>query len=80
MRAIGEGIRIFSASLVLSAVLGASFPTLPHLWLWSIIIVGVLTLVTYSIGDCFRRISCARGSQGGPENSLSFVRGMSEVP
>src|SRR5205823_6042550 len=45
MRAIGEGIRIFSASLVLSAVLGASFPTLPHLWLWSIIIVGVLTLV-----------------------------------
>src|SRR5689334_12398492 len=28
MRAIGEGIRIFSASLVLSAVLGASFPTL----------------------------------------------------
>jgi solute:Na+ symporter, SSS family len=45
MRAIGEGIRIFSASLVLSAVLGASFPTLPHLWLWSIIIVGLLTLV-----------------------------------
>lgn len=57
MRAIGEGIRIFSASLVLSAVLGASFPTLPNwlswlpdwlllpLWLWSIIIVGVLTLV-----------------------------------
>ncbi|PYS53094.1 MAG: sodium:solute symporter [Acidobacteria bacterium] len=45
MRAIGEGIRVFSASLVLSAVLGASFPTLPHLWLWSIIIVGFLTLI-----------------------------------
>src|SRR5438874_6532419 len=45
MRAIGEGIRIFSASLVLSAVLGASFPNLPHLWLWSIIIVGLLTLI-----------------------------------
>src|SRR2546421_833226 len=45
MRAIGEGIRVFSASLVLSAVLGASFPNLPHLWLWSIIIVGLLTLI-----------------------------------
>src|SRR5919199_2200880 len=29
MRALGEGIRVFSASLVLSAVLGASFPNLP---------------------------------------------------
>jgi SSS family transporter len=45
MRALGEGIRVFSASLVLSAVLSASFPNLPHLWLWSIIIVGVLTLI-----------------------------------
>src|SRR5436305_10512875 len=45
MRALGEGIRVFSASLVLSAVLGASFPGLPHLWLWSIIIVGFLTLI-----------------------------------
>jgi solute:Na+ symporter, SSS family len=45
MRALGEGIRVFSASLVLSAVLGASFPGLPYLWLWSIIIVGLLTLV-----------------------------------
>src|SRR5437870_8123927 len=45
MRAIGEGIRIFSASLVLSAVLGTSFPGLPHLWLWSIVIVGLLTLI-----------------------------------
>jgi solute:Na+ symporter, SSS family len=45
MRAMGEGIRIFSASLVLSAVIGASMPQLPYLWLWSIIIVGLLTMV-----------------------------------
>src|SRR3989440_12998971 len=45
MRAIGESIRIFSASLVLAAVIGASLPNLPYLWLWSIIIVGLLTLV-----------------------------------
>src|SRR5437588_950456 len=45
MRAIGEGIRIFSASLVLAAVIGASLPNLPYLWLWSIIIVGLLTMV-----------------------------------
>src|SRR5437016_13139446 len=45
MRALAEGVRVFAASLVLSAVLGASLPGLPHLWLWSIIIVGVLTLI-----------------------------------
>src|SRR5213080_5027806 len=45
MRALGEGIRIFSASLVLAAVIGASLPNLPYLWLWSIVIVGLLTLV-----------------------------------
>src|SRR5947209_3103156 len=45
MRALAEGVRVFAASLVLSAVLGASFPQLPVLWLWSIIIVGLLTLV-----------------------------------
>src|SRR5215475_2728858 len=45
MRALAEGVRVFAASLVLSAVLGASLPGLPHLWLWSIVIVGVLTLV-----------------------------------
>jgi SSS family transporter len=45
MRALAEGVRVFAASLVLSAVLGASVPGLPHLWLWSIIIVGLLTLV-----------------------------------
>jgi SSS family transporter len=45
MRALAEGVRVFAASLVLSAVLGTSFPGLPHLWLWSIVIVGLLTLI-----------------------------------
>src|SRR5205814_341528 len=42
---LAEGVRVFAASLVLSAVLSASLPGLPYLWLWSIIIVGVLTLI-----------------------------------
>jgi SSS family solute:Na+ symporter len=45
MRALAEGVRVFAASLVLAAVLGASMPGLPHLWLWSIVLVGILTLV-----------------------------------
>jgi SSS family transporter len=45
MRALAEGVRVFAASLVLAAVIGASLPAFPHLWLWSIVIVGVLTLV-----------------------------------
>ena len=45
MRALAEGVRVFAASLVLSAVLASSLPSVPHLWLWSIVIVGVLTLV-----------------------------------
>src|SRR5262252_1931396 len=45
MRALAEGVRVFAASLVLAAVLGASMPGLPHLWLWSIVIVGLLTLI-----------------------------------
>jgi SSS family transporter len=45
MRALAEGVRVFAASLVLSAVLSASIPGLPHLWLWSIFIVGLLTLI-----------------------------------
>lgn len=45
MRALAEGVRVFAASLVLSAVLSTSLPGLPNLWLWSIIIVGVLTLI-----------------------------------
>src|SRR5215831_1224800 len=45
LRALAEGVRVFAASLVLSAVLASSFPGVPHLWLWSIVIVGLLTLV-----------------------------------
>src|SRR5437660_1092840 len=45
MRALAEGVRVFAASLVLSAVLSSSIPGLPHLWMWSIVIVGVLTLI-----------------------------------
>src|SRR6059058_115785 len=45
MRALAEGVRVFAASLVLTAVLGSSIPGLPHLWLWSIVIVGLLTLI-----------------------------------
>jgi SSS family solute:Na+ symporter len=45
MRALAEGVRVFAASIVLSAVLSASLPNFQHLWLWSIIIVGVLTLI-----------------------------------
>jgi SSS family transporter len=45
MRALAEGVRVFAASLVLSAVLASSFPAIPHLWLWSIALVGVLTLI-----------------------------------
>jgi solute:Na+ symporter, SSS family len=45
MRALAEGVRVFAASLVISAVLSTSFSGIPHLWLWSIVIVGLLTLV-----------------------------------
>src|SRR5262249_37791407 len=45
MRALAEGVRVYAASLVLVAVLGTSLPGLGHLWLWAIIIVGLLTLV-----------------------------------
>ena len=45
MRALAEGVRVFAASLVLAAVIGASLPGLPYLWLWSIALVGVLTLI-----------------------------------
>src|SRR5437868_5749206 len=45
MRALAEGVRVYAASLVLAAVIGATLPGLPHLWLWSIVIVGLLTLV-----------------------------------
>ncbi|HEY6357567.1 MAG TPA: sodium:solute symporter [Vicinamibacterales bacterium] len=45
MRPLAEGVRVFAASLVLSAVISVALPGLPHLWLWSILCVGVLTLV-----------------------------------
>jgi len=51
MRSLSEGVRLFATSLVVAAVIGASLPNLPNLWFWSIIIVGVLTLVyTYEGG------------------------------
>jgi SSS family transporter len=45
MRALAEGVRVFAASLVLSAVLSVSLPKWPHLDVWAIIIVGLLTLI-----------------------------------
>lgn len=45
MRALAEGVRIFAASIVLTAVLQSSLPDFPNLTLWSIVIVGILTLV-----------------------------------
>src|SRR5213594_739466 len=45
MRALAEGVRVFAASIVLSAVLSVSLPGLPQLWLWSILVVGLLTLI-----------------------------------
>jgi SSS family solute:Na+ symporter len=45
MRALAEGVRIYAASIVLTAVLGSSLPNFPNLTIWSIIIVGVLTLI-----------------------------------
>jgi SSS family transporter len=45
MRALAEGVRVFAASLVLSAILATSFAGIPNLWLWSIVIVGALTLI-----------------------------------
>jgi SSS family solute:Na+ symporter len=45
MRALAEGVRVFAASLVLSAVLQMSLGSHEYLWLWSIIIVGFLTLI-----------------------------------
>ncbi|HEY6328527.1 MAG TPA: sodium:solute symporter [Blastocatellia bacterium] len=51
MRGLAEGVRVFAASLVLGAILGASFPGVRGLWFWSIAIVGALTLIyTYEGG------------------------------
>ena len=40
--------------------------------------VGVLMRFAYMIGDCLIIVSRAFGSHGPPQNSVSFVRGMSE--
>lgn len=45
MRALAEGVRVFAASLVIGAVLAGSFGAVPNLWLWSIVIVGCLTMI-----------------------------------
>src|SRR5438034_623062 len=45
MRPLAEGVRGFAASLVLSAVISATLPAIPHLWVWSVIVVGLLTLI-----------------------------------
>lgn len=45
MRPLAEGVRVFAASLVLSAVVATTLPDMPHLWFWSIAGVGVLTVV-----------------------------------
>ncbi len=51
VRAIGDGVRTFAASLVISAVLIHSLPDFPYLTILSIGIVGVLTLIyTYQGG------------------------------
>jgi SSS family transporter len=44
-RAFADGVRVFAASLVAAAVIGSSLPDFPNLWFWSIVIVGVLTLI-----------------------------------
>ena len=63
MRALAEGVRVFAASLVLAAVLGAGAPGLPHVLLWSIVIVGLLTLVYTFEG----------GIVGSPGTELEFA-------
>jgi SSS family solute:Na+ symporter len=45
MRPLAEGVRVFAASLVLSAVVSVALPGVPHLWIYSILGVGLLTLV-----------------------------------
>ncbi|HSK08381.1 MAG TPA: sodium:solute symporter, partial [Vicinamibacterales bacterium] len=44
-RAFADGVRVFAASLVAAAVLGSSLPNFPDLWFWSVIIVGILTMI-----------------------------------
>lgn len=51
VRAIGDGVRTFAASIVIAAVIAVSFPDFPYLTVVSILIVGILTLIyTYQGG------------------------------
>jgi solute:Na+ symporter, SSS family len=45
MRPLAEGVRVFAASLVLTAVISGPLAGVPYLWAWSIVIVGALTLI-----------------------------------
>jgi SSS family transporter len=45
MRPLADGVRVFATSLVVTSVLSASLGDIPNLWLWSILIIGVLTLI-----------------------------------
>lgn len=51
VRAVGDGVRTFAASIVIAAVLAFSLPDFPQLAVVSILIVGILTLIyTYQGG------------------------------
>jgi solute:Na+ symporter, SSS family len=51
VRAVGDGVRTFAASIVIAAVIAFSLPDLPYLTVISILIVGILTLIyTYQGG------------------------------
>src|SRR5204862_6219817 len=73
----------FAASLVLAAVLSSAAPALPHLWLWSIVIVGLLTLVyTFEGGiaaviwtDLIQLVVCVAGSLLAAYMLLTLVPG-----
>jgi SSS family transporter len=45
MRPLAEGVRVFAASLVLTAVISGPLAGVPHLWAWSVLLVGLLTLI-----------------------------------
>jgi SSS family transporter len=45
MRPLAEGVRVFAASLVLTAVISGPLSGVPHLWAWSVLIVGLLTMI-----------------------------------
>src|SRR4029079_15821991 len=45
MRPLAEGGRVFAGSLVLSAVISGPLGGVPHLWPWSVLVVGLLTLI-----------------------------------